>query len=134
MFNHGNTKHGFFGTPTYASWGNMHQRAGKVAGYEYVSVCEAWSDFDQFLSDMGVRPEGTTLDRIDNEGDYAPGNCRWATPAEQSRNRRNCRHLTHRQTGETKTAAEWSVSLGYPRTSFYRHLDAGKLDHLFDCN
>jgi hypothetical protein len=89
-------KHGMTRTPTYISWLNMKQRATNAVhprfrdyGARGIVICERWLDsFENFLADMGERPAGKSLDRIDNEGDYAPSNCRWATPTQQAANQR----------------------------------------------
>lgn len=83
-------------SPTYRTWDGMKQRClnPKATGYARyggagITVCDRWLEFANFLADMGERPEGTTLDRIDSSKGYEPGNCRWATRAEQNRNRPN---------------------------------------------
>jgi hypothetical protein len=100
---HGNHRHGHHQSRTYRSWNMMIQRCcnPRVEAYaQYggrgITVCPAWrSDFAAFLSDMGERPLGTSLDRIDGGGNYEPGNCRWATASEQACNRRSTKIEPH---------------------------------------
>ncbi len=88
-----NTVHGAINTGAYKSWKAMWKRCRssetRYAAYRNRLPVDAWSDFSTFLSDMGDRPEGTTLEREDNTLGYGPGNCVWATHREQARNRSN---------------------------------------------
>ena len=88
-----NIKHGMYGTPTYKSWSEMKSRCDhpeRSSGhYENVTYCEKWKQFNAFFEDMGIRPTGTTLDRIDNSKGYFKENCRWADNYTQENNRTN---------------------------------------------
>jgi hypothetical protein len=94
-----NYKHGMNKSRTYSSWASMINRcSGSMSGKNYkwygikgIKVCESWLKFECFYRDMGKRPLKTILDRIDNNKGYEPGNCRWATYTESSRNRDCCK-------------------------------------------
>lgn len=117
-------------SPTYHTWQGMKARChnSKSPVFDYyggrgVSICERWQKFDNFLADMGVRPEGKTLDRIDPKGDYCPENCRWATWSEQQRNRSSTVMLTYR--GETMCIKDWAERIGIASRSLTNRIQAG---------
>lgn len=96
-------------TPTYESWRAMKMRCDmptNVAYHRYggrgIKICERWRDFANFVADMGERPEGATLDRIDFDGHYEPGNCQWATMAEQGNNK-SCNYVFQTPDGPMTT-------------------------------
>jgi len=116
------TKHGMARTRIYGIWANMVNRCECPSNNKYsyyggrgIHVCERWKIFENFYADMGDAPEGLSLDRIDNNGNYEPGNVRWATDKQQMRNTR----VTSRVTigGETKSYSEWSELLDIPRST-----------------
>lgn len=104
-------RHGQSRTPTYRSWISMISRCTcpTASGYRRyggrgISVCERWlNSFAAFLSDMGERPDGHTLDRLNSNGNYEPGNCRWATPKQQAETRRPVSEWSARPGQKNKT-------------------------------
>lgn len=110
-------QHHMSNTPAHRSWEQMKQRCQDPNCKDYpwyggrgIKVCDRWQQFVNFHADMGDRPEGMSLDRVDNEGDYEPGNCRWATKFEQKHNRSDNVNLTF--AGKTQCLAVWARELG----------------------
>lgn len=108
----------------------MHQRCTNpnsqmwhLYGGRGIGVDPRWGDFVQFITDMGPRPEGGTLERIDSNGDYTPSNCRWATVLEQNRNTSRNRFIEH--DGERRTVSEWARHLGLHRATLRHRLESG---------
>lgn len=104
-------------TPTYKSWSDMRTRCNNPKAVCYSSYggrgiahCERWEKFENFLADMGVKPENKTLDRIDVNGNYEPSNCRWATVEEQAANRQATVHIEYN-------------GIKYSLSSFARHVN-----------
>lgn len=104
--------HGQTNSRTYKSWAGMIGRSQNPKHIEYerygargITVCKEWQEFAGFFADMGERPKGMSIDRIDVNQGYCKENCRWATPKEQARNTR--RNVLITIDGETKTVAEW---------------------------
>jgi hypothetical protein len=103
----------------HAAWRNMRYRCSNPSskawpsyGGRGIKVCERWDSFANFLADMGDPPDSAlSIDRINNDGDYEPGNCRWATRKEQLENRRITRLLTFK--GETKCLSHWAKEQGF---------------------
>lgn len=127
--------HGMEGTATYRTWNSMlarctnpSQRSYPKYGGRGITVCDSWRNFANFYKDMGKRPAGKTLDRIDNERGYEPSNCRWATPAEQQRNRRITVRITYG--GLSLTRKEWADRLGVPVHRIKNRHKAGMPIHL----
>lgn len=125
------TTHDMTYSREYKSFQSMCQRCLNKQSRQYcdyggrgINICDQWiGNFSQFFKDMGVRPVGTSLDRIKNELGYSPENCRWATPLQQCRNRRNNRIIFGN--GKSQTLAEWSIELGIPYSTLNRKIKQG---------
>ena len=123
---HGITKH-----PYYETWRNMKQRCSNKNRKDYknyggkgVKVCNKWkNDFQQFCLDMGTRPDGYLLDRIDYNGNYEPKNCRWVSVAKSSRNKSTNNWIDFN--GTTNTIGDWSKKLGGHKSLIRTRLKQG---------
>ena len=123
--------HGMSRTPEYKAWFNMKDRCfnPNTKGYPNwggrgITVCDRWLDFENFLADMGTKPSPKhSLDRIDNDGDYCPDNCRWSTKAEQENNKRTNRLITIDDV--TLTIAQWEKKMGFSKNVIWERLKSG---------
>lgn len=112
--------HNLSRSKTYHVWRSMKCRClnpknASFANYggRGITFCDRWSDFSNFVADMGEAPDGLSIERNNNNGNYEPGNCRWATRKEQARNKSTNRRVT--RDGITRTLVEWSEVLGICR-------------------
>ena len=123
-------KHGMYKIPEYRVWLSMLDRCRNVKcrGYKNyggrgISVCKSWLEFKNFFADMGRRTSPKhTIERIDNNGDYSPENCRWASRSDQGRNRRNNRLITYQ--GKTKPLIEWAEACNISFNALVYRLNA----------
>jgi hypothetical protein len=118
-------------SPTYRSWANMISRCTHPKNKNWnryggrgIKVCDKWRlSFKAFLQDMGEKPQGLTIDRIDNSGNYEPGNCRWATVQEQMQN--TCQTKLLQFGGESMGLAAWGRKLGIKKETILDRLRRG---------
>lgn len=126
------TKHGHAKkvdkSATYHSWQSMLNRCNNHKHSDYnnyggrgIIVCKEWYDFKNFLADMGERPAGTTIDRIDGNGNYEPLNCRWATNSQQHNNKRSNHKVNYN--GETLTISQLAIKCGIRREKLYYRIN-----------
>lgn len=107
----------------YRSWQAMHERAGIKQGYLHISVCDRWATFENFYADMGDRPEGYSIERKNNLGNYEPGNCIWADDITQAANRSDNVKVTINN--ETYIVAEWCRRYGISRFTVNSRIRSG---------
>ncbi len=121
-------KHGQYGNKkpsgAWCSWTSMIRRYKWRDGYKERGIYEGWigeDGFNNFFADMGERPEGMTIERIDNNKGYYPENCKWATAKEQENNRSNNNRIEYK--GETKTITQWSEQYGISHQTLRHRLN-----------
>lgn len=127
----GHFRHGGTGSLEYEIWCSMKKRCRNPRDKGYpryggrgIKYCDRWELFDNFIADMGAKPAPRfTLERIDNDGDYCPENCRWASYTEQARNRSTTRFVTSE--GQTKCLSEWAADVGANESRIRRRLNSG---------
>lgn len=114
-------RHGMKGTAIYGVWQGMKTRCLNPNSEKFhayggrgIKICERWMDFANFYADMGAAPPRCSLDRIDNDGDYEPSNCRWSTPKVQANNQRKRRHLENVTWPLREAAARTAAFLSLP--------------------
>lgn len=126
------TKHGMARTAEWRAWASLRSRCNNKNDQRYknygergIKVCDEWSaSFEAFYRDMGPKPSPKhSIDRINNDGDYKPSNCHWATAGEQARNTRQ--NVLFSMDGKTMTAAEWAREIGISCGALKMRLDAG---------
>ncbi len=122
--------HGLSKTVEFSTWVQMRARCNVKSHQDYryyggrgIKVCKRWMEFLNFYNDMGIKPKGLTIDRIDNDKNYEPSNCKWSTPKEQARNRSNNRYIKYK--GLTKTVVEWSEITGIKSRTIHSRLKKG---------
>lgn len=126
-----NKKHGLAATPIYNTWSciksrcrNKNHRSYKDYGGRGIDICDEWfNSFEQFYKDVGDIPKGMSLDRIDNNKGYFKENCKWATKAEQSKNRRNTIHLEYMN--KNMCLKDWAKKLNKPYSSMKMYIKNG---------
>jgi hypothetical protein len=124
------TRHGGRGTRTYRIWCAMKTRCSNPNAASYsryggrgIAVSPEWERFEAFLADMGECPDGMSIDRIDNNGGYSAGNCRWATKVQQANN--TSTNIVIEHDGKRMTRSEWERSLGLGATTVRSRLRRG---------
>lgn len=135
-------KHGMAGKPSYIMWASLKSRCQNKNNPKYknygargVKLCKRWQEFENFYSDMGEKPsEKHSIDRIDNNGDYTPQNCRWSLPSQQTRNRRSnivfngeCAIDASRRLGGHDDLVSKRIKMGWSKERAFTKLPRNKL-------